>query len=133
MANGCCCPLVTVSDTVVVCVIPPPTPVTVIGYVPSAAPLSTVKVNVELPLPGAAIGLGANPAVTPLGTPVALSVIAELKPPLIVVVIVDVPDDPCATLTALGDAEIVKSGWVTTRVTDVVCVPPPPIAVTVIG
>ena len=46
---------------------------------------------VELPEPGAAIGLGLKLTVVPEGTPDADSVMAPLKPPLIVVVIVEFP------------------------------------------
>ena len=48
-------------------------------------------VMVELPEPGAGIGLGLKLTVVPEGTPDADSVIALLKPPLMVVVIVEVP------------------------------------------
>jgi hypothetical protein len=48
-------------------------------------------VIVELPDPGAGIGLGLKLTVVPEGAPEAESVIALLKPPLTVVVIVDVP------------------------------------------
>ena len=46
---------------------------------------------VELPEPGAGMGLGLKLTVVPDGMPEADSVIAPLKPPLTVVVIVDVP------------------------------------------
>jgi len=46
---------------------------------------------VELPEPGAGIGLGLKLTVVPEGTPDADRVTALLKPPLSVVVIVDVP------------------------------------------
>ena len=39
----------------------------------------SVSVEVALPLAGGVTGLGENAAVTPLGNPVALSVVAELK------------------------------------------------------
>ena len=45
----------------------------------------------ELPAPGAAIVLGLKLTVTPEGIPLADSAIELLKPPLILVVIVDVP------------------------------------------
>ena len=53
--------------------------------------LPTVMVMVELPLPGAGIGLGLKLTVVPDGIPEAERLIELLKPPLIVVVIVDVP------------------------------------------
>jgi hypothetical protein len=71
---------------VVVWVIPPPVPVIVIGYVPVGAFLDTDKVKWELPEPGAAIDPGLKVAVTPVGTPLALKVIAESKPPETLVV-----------------------------------------------
>src|SRR5208282_1796749 len=49
-------PDVTVSVTVAFCWMPPPLPVTVIGYVPAGVPLPTVMVIAELPEPGAGIG-----------------------------------------------------------------------------
>ena len=61
------------------------------GYVPSAVPAPTVIVIVELPAPGAAIVLGLKLTVVPLGVPAADRVIALVKPPLTVVVMVDVP------------------------------------------
>jgi hypothetical protein len=67
-------------------------------------------VIVELPAPGAAIGLGLNPNVVPIGTPEADKLMALLNPPLIVVLIVDVPWLPCITLTADGLAVIAKFG-----------------------
>ena len=81
---------VTVRVTVALCWIPPPFPVTVIGYVPTTVLDPTVIVIVELPPPGAAIVLGLKLTVVPLGAPVADKLIALLKPPLTVVVIVEV-------------------------------------------
>jgi hypothetical protein len=82
---------VTVSVTVVLCWIPPPLPVTVIGYVPVGVFDPTVTVIVELPEPGAGIGLGLKLTVVPDGTPDADRLMSLLKPPLTVVVIVEVP------------------------------------------
>ena len=48
-------------------------------------------VMVELPLPGAGIGLVLKLTVVCAGSPEAESVIALLKPPLMAVVIFDVP------------------------------------------
>jgi hypothetical protein len=84
--------------------------VTVTFDVPVSPVLLTVNVSVELPLPGAAIGLGLKLAVTPVGNPDAVSEIAELKPPLIVVEMVVVPEVPCGTDTLGGDAVTVKLG-----------------------
>ena len=65
-------------------------------------------VIVELPDPGAGIGFGLKLTVVPDGTPEADRVIALLNPPLIAVVIVDVPWLPCPTLREAGEAAIVK-------------------------
>jgi len=83
---------------VVVWVTLPPFPVTVIVEVPVLALLFTVIVMVDVPEPGAAIGFGLKLAVTRDGRPLADKVIAELKPPEIVVVIVDFPELPLATV-----------------------------------
>ena len=87
---GCCC-AVTVSVTVVFCWMPPPLPDTVMGYVPTGVLAPTVTVMVELPAPGAGIGLGLKLTVVPDGIPDADRPMALLNPPLIAVVIVDVP------------------------------------------
>ena len=63
------------------------------------AALVAVNVNVELPLPGAAIEAGLKTAVTPDGSPVAESATAWLKAPTRVVVMVAVLVAPCATET----------------------------------
>ena len=59
----------------------PDVPVTVTVNVPVVAVEVAVNVSVEVTLPfaGGVTGLGENAAVTPLGSPVALSVVAELK------------------------------------------------------
>jgi hypothetical protein len=109
----------TVSDIVVLCVNDPKVPVTVIETVPIAADAEavSVKVDVALPFAGGVTGFGENEAVTPLGSPDALSVVAELNPLKLVTVIVLVPLPPCVTVTELGEAPIEKSGF---------CVPPHP-------
>jgi hypothetical protein len=66
---------------------------------------------VELPAPPE-IDVGLKVTVTPLGAPVDDNEIAELNPPMLVVVIVDVPELPVATLTAVGEADTVKFGVV---------------------
>lgn len=101
---------VTVSETGVVCVTPPPVAVTVMVYVPAATVDATVMVMVEDPEPGAGIGLLLKPTVTPVGWPVADKVMAELKPPVALVVIVEFPELPCATETEAGEAERLKLG-----------------------
>ena len=117
----------------VVCVFPPPFPVTVIVDVPSAALLPAAIVIVEVPEPGAATVAGLKLTVTPRGWPEADSAIDELKPFNAVVVIVEVPEVRRATVTAL-EALMLKSAPAvdTVRETVVVCVTPPPVPVTVI-
>ena len=53
--------------------------------------LPTVMVMVELPLPGAGIGLGLKLTVVPVGTPELERAIELLNPPLITVVMVELP------------------------------------------
>ena len=83
--------VVTVSVTVVFCWMPPPLPVTVMGYVPVGVLDPTVMVIVELPEPGAGIGLGLKLTVVPDGAPEADKLMELLKPPLTVAVMLDVP------------------------------------------
>ena len=78
--------------------------------VPAAAVEATVKVNVDVPEPGAAIDVGLNAAVTPVGRPDADSATAESKPPETAVVMVDEPVLPCTTETDVGEAASVKAG-----------------------
>src|ERR1700704_1899083 len=87
--------------------------------VPVVAVPEAVSVSVELALllAGGVTGLGENAAVTPLGKLEALSVVAELKPFRLVMVMVLVPFPPCVTVTDEGDAPMVNSG---------VTVPPQP-------
>jgi len=101
---------VTVRVTVAARAMLSPVPVTVIGYVPVAVVEATAMVMIEVPEPGAAMGLVPKLTVTPVGWPVADRVIAELKPPETAVVIVEVPLLPCTTETEVGEAEMVKFG-----------------------
>src|SRR5260221_2104601 len=105
-------PEVTVSVTVVACDLPPPVPVTVMGYVPAGVEADVVIVRPDVPEPGAAIDAGLNAALAPVGRPVVVNATEELKPPETAVVIVDTPAPPWATETAMGLDEIVKSGLV---------------------
>ena len=50
-----------------------------------------VRVDVALPFAGGVTGFVENAAVTPEGRPYALKVVAELKPPVLVTVMVLVP------------------------------------------
>ena len=102
----------TVKAMVVLCVVDPETPVIVTVAAPVVAVPEAVRVSVEvaLPLAGGVTGLVENAAVTPLGNPLALSVVAELKPLRLVIVIVLVPFEPCVIVKELGEAPMVKSG-----------------------
>ena len=71
---------------------------------------ATANVTVDVPEPGTAIDAGLKLTVTPEGTPDAVRAMAELNPPEIAVVMVDVPLLPAAAETVAGDAEIVKAG-----------------------
>ena len=125
---------VTVSEIVAVWVNPPPVPVTVMVYVPVAVVEATARVAVDVPEPGAAMDVGLKLTVTPVGWPLAVSAIAELKPPETAVVMVELPLLPCVTDTEVGEAAIVKAGTgaeVTVRETVAVCVSPPPVPVIV--
>ena len=90
----------------------PEVPVTVTVAVPRVAVEDAVKVRVEVALPfaGGVTGLVENPAVTPEGSPAVVRVVAELNPATLVIVTVLVPFEPWVTVTADGDAPMVKSG-----------------------
>src|SRR5579871_777427 len=83
---------VIVKEMVALWVIPPPVALTVMLLVPGVAVLATANVSVELPLPGAAMDVGLKLAVTPVGRPATDRETAELKPPLTVVVSVELPE-----------------------------------------
>ena len=99
---------VTVRDTVVVAVMFPEVPFTVIVYVPGAALEATVKVMAEDPL--SAMGFVPKPTVTPVGLPLADKVMEELNPPLGVLVMVDCPELLCATVSEAALADRLKPG-----------------------
>ena len=69
----------------------------------------TVRVIVELPAPGAGIVCGLKLTVVPDGIPEADRLIELSNPPLIAVVIVDVPWFPCEIVSEVGDADMVKA------------------------
>jgi len=121
--------------TVVVWLTPPPVPLMVIVWFPSADRLPTLTVMVDVPAPGAAIGFGLKVTVWPLPCPVADKVIAELKPPVTVVVIVELPELPLETVIEVGDALMVKLGLVPVTVSETVVVATilPEVPVTVMG
>ena len=92
---------VTLSVSVVVLLKPPEVPVMVIVKVPVVALLLAVRVKVLL----VAVGLGLNPAVTPLGRPEADKVTLPLKPFWGATVMVLWPLLPWVMVTLLGEAE----------------------------
>ena len=123
---------VTVSATLVLWLLLVAVPVTVIGYVPGAVPVPTVKVSVELT--PALTDAGLNAAVAPEGRPLVLKAMLSALPLVIAVEMVGPPVPPCATETLVGFALIEKSlGAVTVRLTVVVCVAVAAVPVTVIG
>lgn len=109
-------------------------PVTVIVWLPVLAWLFTRTVIVEVPEPGAAIEVGLKLTVTLLPSPEADNATAESNPPEIVVVIVDVPELPRATVRDAGEALIVKFALVPVTVSKTVVVSTvlPEVPVTVI-
>ena len=90
----------------------PEVPVTVTVALPVVAvpEAVSVRVDVALPFAGGVTGLVENAAVTPLGKPEALSVVAELKLFRLVMVMVLVPLEPWAIVREEGEAPMVKSG-----------------------
>jgi hypothetical protein len=68
-----------------------PVIVTVAAPVVAVAEAVSVRVEVAVPFAVGVTGFVENAAVTPLGRPEALSVVAELKPPVLVMVIVLAP------------------------------------------
>ena len=98
--------LVTFRVTDAVLVVPPAAPVTVILYVPTTVVEDTLIVITEVPAP--VIEAGLKTTETPVGWPVAEREIAELKPPVTALVIVEVPALPCVTETVAGEAERLK-------------------------
>ena len=108
----------------------PDLPLTLTLKVPVVAALLTVNVNV---LPDVE-EFGLNVAVTPVGRLEAEKLTLPVKPRIGLMLIVDVPVLPRATLRLLGDAERLKFGpGFTVRAIVVVCVRPPdvPVIVTV--
>jgi hypothetical protein len=119
-------------------VVEPEVPVIVTVAVPTAAEDDAVSVSTEVALPfeGGVTGFVENAAVTPLGNPLALRVVAELNPPVLVTVIVLVPLLPCVTVTEVGDALTLKLGdvdefTVSAMVVVAVRLPDVPVIVTV--
>ena len=89
----------------------PDVPVTVRVAVPTVAVEDAVSVRTEvaLPLAGGVTGFTENAAVTPLGSPETLSVVAESNPFWLATVIVLVPLAPWLMVTDVGDALTVSA------------------------
>ena len=89
---------------------------------------------VDVPDPGAAIELGLKLIVTLLPPPEADKLMAELNPPEMALVIVELPVLPGDTLIDAGDALMAKFGFVpgTVNVTVVVATVLPDVPFTVI-
>src|SRR5208282_1792099 len=102
-------------------------------YVPRGVFAPTVIAIVEVPPPGAGMGLGLKLTVVPGGGCELDKLIALLKIPSSVVLIVVLPAVPCCTVTVGGSAASTKSVAVTVRLTVVLCWTPPPFPVTVMG
>jgi hypothetical protein len=86
----------TVSEIVALCEVDPEVPVIVMVAAPTVADEEAASVSVEVALPPDAgvTGLVENVAVTPLGRPDALRVVAESNPFWLVMVMVLVPLAP---------------------------------------
>ena len=99
-----------VSAMVVLAVVVPEVPVTVTvaGPVVAVADAVSVSTDVAVPLAGGVIGLVENPAVTPVGSPVTLSVVAPLKLFWLATVMVLVPAALWLMASVAGAAATVK-------------------------
>ena len=102
----------TVRLMVVLAVSDPEVPVTVTVLVPVGADADAVNVRVDVALPfaGGVTGLVENAAVTPVGNPVTLSVVAALKLFWLATVMVLVPFAPWLMARVEGAAATVKPG-----------------------
>ena len=111
---------------------PPPVPVIVKGYVPTAVDRAVVTVNVD---DVSVAGFGANEPAAPAGSPLTDKFTLSAKPPLLVIVTVYVVVDPRLIVCDAGDADSVKTavaGALTTSVTIAECVSAPLVPVMVI-
>jgi hypothetical protein len=94
----------TVSETVVLLLTAPETPLMATVDVPVLAVLLAVSVRLLAPV----VGFGLNDAVTPLGNPEADKLTLPLNPFCAFTVIVLAPLAPCVTVKLLGDDNSVK-------------------------
>lgn len=98
----------TVRETVTISEMAPELPLTRIRYVPVTVDEPTVIVMVEVPAP--VIEVGPKVTDTPAGWPVADKEMLESKPFVTVLVMVDVAEPPCSSVTAEGEAVRPKPG-----------------------
>jgi hypothetical protein len=94
----------TTTDTLTLAVWPPPTPVTVIAYVPGITVEAAVTFKVDAPEPGEAIVGDEKVAIIPVGIPVTVNATADFRVALAVEVIVTGTVLPTATVRVLEDA-----------------------------
>lgn len=92
---------------------------------------TAASVSVLLPLPGAAMLVGAKLAVTPEGSPLTDSATDELNPFNAAVETVTRAEPPAVTVALVALGVSVKLGTATVRLNGEVLVTPPPVAVTV--
>jgi hypothetical protein len=100
----------------------PAVPVMVIVETPVVAPPVAVRVRTVEAWPGGVAGLGTKPDDTPDGRPVVVNVMAELKPPVGVMVMVPVVLEPWVTVYDPGPAIEKSADPEMTRLKVVVCV-----------
>jgi hypothetical protein len=119
--------------TVVVWLVLPLVPLTVMVWFPIAAFLAALMVMVEVPAPVTEVGL--KVMVSPLPWPDAERLIAELNPPVTDVVMVTEPEVLRATVSDVGEAEMPNPAVVevTVSVTVVLCVVLPLVPLMVMG
>ena len=87
-----------------------------------------------MPEPGAGMVCGLKLTIVPDGMPNADRLMAPLKPPAIVEVMVELPWFPCSTISEAGEADKVKLGAAeTVSVTVTVRCRPPPLPLMVMG
>lgn len=92
--------------TLISCMVVPPKPSIVTGYVPVGVIENVMKVSVLVPV----AGFGLNMANTPGGGFSTNKKTELLNPPSGVILIVVVAVPPCSTVKLLGNAESRKSG-----------------------
>ena len=102
----------------------PLAPCTVTVKKPAGAPADARKVKDEVPEPLFTVG-GEKEAVTPAGSALAVRLTDPVNPFKAPTAMVEVADPPGARTTAVGEAERVKSGTKTIKITVAVCIKVP--------